>query len=83
MRESKALYDNLNPSRIIVGLSNFDKNLDRQAHIFAFTLARCAGKDDISILFMSSTEAEAVKLFSDTYLAMRIAYFNEIDTMQR
>lgn len=80
LRESKALYDNLNPSRIIVGLSNFDKNLDRQAHIFAFTLARCAGKDDIPILFMSSTEAEAVKLFSNTYLAMRIAYFNEIDT---
>ena len=80
LRESKALYDNLNPSRIIVGLSNFEQALDRQAHIFAFTLARCAGKDDIPILFMSSTEAEAVKLFSNTYLAMRIAYFNEIDT---
>ena len=80
LRESRALYDNLYPSRIIVGRPEGDARLEQAAQTFAGLLKEGAMKEDVDVLFMGLTEAEAVKLFANTYLALRVSYFNELDT---
>ncbi len=80
LRESRALYDNLYPSRIIVGTDLEDERLAEAAHVFAGLLKDAALKEDVDVLYMGFTEAEAVKLFANTYLALRVSYFNELDT---
>ena len=80
LRESKALYDNLYPSRIIVGYAHDESHLEEAAHTFANLIKEGAIEEDVKILYMGSTEAEAVKLFANTYLALRVSFFNELDT---